>query len=125
MATRYETGNLGEQQTAEFLTRNGYEIVCRNYRVKGGEIDIIARKDDVLCFVEVKTRAKNALVSAEKAVNKKKRRLLVRAAQRFLSEYGEDVSGRFDVSAIEVDGNRIVSLKYYVSAFDASDYICQ
>lgn len=122
MATRYETGNLGEQKTAEFLIRNGYEIVRRNYRIKGGEIDIIAKKDDMLCFVEVKTRAADALVSGEEAVNFNKRRLLIRAAQRFLSEYDEDICGRFDVSAVELSGGKIKSLKYYVSAFDASDY---
>lgn len=125
MAKIHETGNLGEQKTAEFLERNGYEIIHRNYRIKGGEIDIIARKSDTLCFVEVKTRAVEALVSGEEAVNKNKRRLLVRAAQRFISEYAEDVCGRFDVCVVEVRGNTVESLKYYVSAFDASNYISQ
>ena len=50
-----ERGRLCEDLVAQYLKKQNYEIVARNYRCRGGEIDIIARKDSVLCFVEVKS----------------------------------------------------------------------
>lgn len=121
MSKQYEKGSFGEDKAAEFLIRNGYKIIRRNYRVKGGEIDIIARKGDTLAFVEVKTREEGSLISGEEAVNLQKRRLIIKTAQRFMSEYEDEADGRFDVCSIVTKGDTIVSLKYYVSAFDASE----
>lgn len=52
-------GKIGEETACKFLMKHGYQIVLRNYRKKWGEIDIIAKKDDLVCFVEVKTVSKN------------------------------------------------------------------
>ena len=108
---------------AGFLEHNGYEILERNFTVRGGEIDIIARKDDTLCFVEVKTRKANALVSGEKALTRKKRSFIVRTAEicyrRYRKEHGESKC-RFDVASVVLDDGRIKNVKYYVAAFDAS-----
>ena len=49
------TGNAGEEKATEFLKNQGYSIIERNFRTKGGEVDIIALKDDVVVFVEVKS----------------------------------------------------------------------
>lgn len=122
-ADKQETGAFGEEYVAEFLKRHGYEIVKRNYRVKGGEIDIIAKKGDMLAFVEVKTRRFGALTSGEQAITSSKKKYLIRTAKRFLSQQDEGLCGRFDVAAVvmDKDNKRVADLKYYVSAFDASE----
>lgn len=122
-ADNHITGAFGEEYVAEFLKRHGYEIVKRNYRVKGGEIDIIAKKGDMLAFVEVKTRRRGALTSGEQAITASKKKFLIRTAKRFLSQQCEGLSGRFDVAAIvmDKDNKRVADMKYYVSAFDASE----
>ncbi len=122
-ADNHKTGSFGEEYVAEFLKRHGYEIIGRNYRVKGGEIDVIARKDDVIAFVEVKTRKTGALTSGEEAITSDKRKHIITAAERFLSEYGEDINGRFDVAAVDMDikNYRVVGMRYYKNAFDASN----
>ena len=52
---RRKAGNIGEDAVCGFLVRHGYEIIKRNFTVRGGEIDIIAKKADIIAFVEVKT----------------------------------------------------------------------
>lgn len=118
-----ETGDIGEEAVAGFLEHSGYEILERNYTVRGGEIDIIARKDGTLCFVEVKTRRANALVSGEKALTPKKRGFIIKTAdiyyRRYKKEHGE-MKCRFDVASVVLENGKIQKVKYYVAAFDAS-----
>ena len=83
-------GKIGEDAAAMYLEGNGYTILCRNYCVKGGEIDIVATKGKYLCFVEVKSRS---IVSGERpmeAIDKRKRTRLCVAAERFLEEYRDN-----------------------------------
>lgn len=120
MPSRRELGNAGEDAVCGFLERNGYTVLERNYTVRGGEIDIIAEKNGVIAFVEVKLRQEGAPVTGEEAVNSAKRRHLILAAQRYMTERGEGMSGRFDVAAVEQLKNGRLRMKYYVSAFDAS-----
>ena len=115
-----EIGNIGEQATADFLVKNGYEILKRNYTVRGGEIDIIAKKNNVIAFVEVKTRKENPLETGEKAVTESKKRHVVKTAEHYLNTLDKPCDCRFDVAVAEVKNKQIVRLKYYVSAFDAS-----
>ncbi len=120
---RRETGNIGEQAVAEFLERNGYAILERNYTVRGGEIDIIARKDGVLCFVEVKTRSEGAMVSGEMAITEKKRRFIIRAAGIYLRNYVKthgETRCRFDVASVIISGGQVKSARYYKAAFNLS-----
>lgn len=113
-------GNIGEDAVCRFLEKNKYEILDRNFTIRGGEIDIIARKNGIIAFVEVKTRKKNSLTSGEEAVGISKRKHIIQAAERYLVRLDEPCSCRFDVAAVELDGNKVVKLRYYVSAFDAS-----
>lgn len=117
---RREIGNAGEDIVCAFLEQHGYIIRERNYTVRGGEIDIIASKDDVIVFVEVKLRKEGAAVSGEEAVTRSKQHCLISAAERYLLTLPEPMSCRFDVAAVEQKKNGRLSLKYYVSAFDAS-----
>lgn len=111
---------MGESAVCDFLVRNGYEIVKRNFTVRGGEIDIIARKNGVTAFVEVKTRKVGALEECEQAVTEYKRRHIVKTAEIYISKLDEPCQCRFDVAAVQVRNNKIVRLRYYVAAFDAS-----
>ena len=72
MAKHNELGELGEDLAVEELEKNGYEIVERNWRYKKAEIDIIARKNEVLAIVEVKTRSSDYFGDPQDFVNTKK-----------------------------------------------------
>lgn len=113
-------GDIGENAVCDFLIRNGYEIVKRNFTVRGGEIDIIAMKNGVTAFVEVKTRQVGALEECEQAITAYKKRHIVKTAEVYISRLDEPCECRFDVAAVQIRDNKIVHLKYYVNAFDAS-----
>ena len=101
---RKRLGAWGEELAARLLLQKGYEIVARNYRVREGELDIVARERDCTVFVEVKTRASAAFGCGREALTPAKIAALTRAAERFIQEKG--IAGtpmRFDV--IEVDAS--------------------
>ena len=113
-------GDVGENAVCRFLERNGYRILDRNFTVRGGEIDIIAEKNGIIAFVEVKSRKENSLTSGEQAVTKSKRAHIIKTAEVYMSRLDNPLPARFDVAVVELDGQKAVKLKYYVSAFDAS-----
>ena len=76
--TRSEIGKIGEDYVCGYLTKLGYTVSARNYRIKGGEIDIIACNGDYIAFVEVKSRKSDSLVSGFEAVNKRKKQLIIK-----------------------------------------------
>ncbi|MGN1090624.1 MAG: YraN family protein [Huintestinicola sp.] len=119
--SRTETGRLGEELTAYYLERAGYEILRRNFRIKGGEIDIIARKDDIIAFVEVKTRDINALESGVNAVKSAKRRLIIRASVEYSRRYPHELQPRFDISDVTVKDGRVIRFRYYDNAYAADE----
>ena len=117
-----KTGDIGEQATAEFLQRHGYEILDRNYTVRGGEIDIIAAKNGTTVFVEVKTRKEDPLEEGEQAITPLKKKRIVAAAQRYIDEVMKNCEPcRFDVAVVTVSDKAVKHLKYYVNAFDGSN----
>ena len=121
--SKSETGRLGEELTAYYLKKSGYEILRRNFRIKGGEIDIIAEKDGIIAFVEVKTRDINALEQGAQAVGKRKRSLVIRAAQEYLFRYPQRLQPRFDISDVTVKDGKIVKFLYFDNAYCAdSDF---
>lgn len=98
--THISTGQSGEQMAAEFLRRQGYAILERNYRHRRGEIDIVASKSDVLVFVEVKTRSSATFGYPEMAVGAKKETQVLNAAEEYIYKTGWDKEVRFDIVAI-------------------------
>lgn len=122
--TTREIGNIGENAVAAYLMKNGYEILRRNFTVRGGEIDIIARKGDRIAFVEVKTRKAGSMTSGESAVTASKKQHLIKTAEIFyrdhVKKYGP-AKCRFDVAVIELKYDKVVNARYYVSAFDVGD----
>jgi putative endonuclease len=97
-----ERGAIAEDIAADFVRLQGYTIVARNYRWRRGEIDIIAKRDNVLVFVEVKMRqAETKGGTAFEVVGPKQQENIVRAALHFAaSQYGEGVTLRFDVIGV-------------------------
>ncbi len=90
-------GGFGEEAAARYLEQKGYAILARNYRVRGGELDIVARDGPVLVFVEVKQRRDADFAPAADAVDAFKRKRLLRAAQGYLDEHRETAPARVDV----------------------------
>ncbi|MDD5288501.1 MAG: YraN family protein [Dehalococcoidales bacterium] len=101
---RKTTGLIGEKLAADFLTKQGYEIIETNYRCKEGEVDIIAKDGDSLVFVEV--RAKSSLVfgSPEESVTARKKEHLKNVAARYQESHsGLPQQWRIDFVAVELD----------------------
>lgn len=115
MTRKREVGDFGEEITAEYLEKNGYRILARNYSKPFGEIDIIAIKDDLIAFVEVKTRKSDAFAYAAEAVNFYKQERIRKASQAYLMENNlSDFLMRFDVSEVYLDTRK---LNYIENAF--------
>ena len=94
-------GRNGEDIAADFLKKSGYKILVKNYKTRLGEIDIIAKDKDTLCFVEVKTRSSDRFGLPQEAVSGFKQRQLTRVALSFLKEKKLlEQKARFDVISI-------------------------
>jgi len=104
MAARHlELGREGEAVAGALLAGKGFRIVARNFRVRGGEVDLICLDGDTVVFVEVKTRGPGSLGRPDQAVTPAKQARLVRAAAAFLSGRDWwDRPCRFDVVAVVV-----------------------
>ena len=96
----YELGMQGEREAVKYLKKEGYEILETNWHFHRYEIDIIAKKGEVLAIVEVKTRATDYFGDPEDAVDYKKRRKIVESADAYIEERDLDVEVRFDIVAI-------------------------
>jgi putative endonuclease len=106
MASHNDLGKKGEALAKEYLLRNGYKILAKNWRYLKAEIDIIAQKEDTLVIVEVKTRSSVDIISPEAAVNNKKIKLLVSAANEYVVQNDIDVEVRFDIISIHKKGEK-------------------
>lgn len=105
MADHNELGKQGEEQAVDFLQKNGYEILETNWIFHKAEIDIIARKDETLAIIEVKTRSSIDFGLPQDFVKPKKIQLLVKAVNEYVNQNQLDVSVRFDIIAIHKNAN--------------------
>ena len=112
-------GRRGEDLAAAFLLAQEYRIVTRNWRVKSGEIDIVALKGDVLTFVEVKSWSANAVSELSQSITSTKITRIVETSKIFLTKYRQYSRKciRYDVFFIGVDGKPT----RYEGAFDETD----
>ena len=117
---RQELGRFGENAVAYYLEKKGYRRLKRNYLVKGGELDIIAEKDGVVAFVEVKTRTPEPLVNGLEAVTAAKRKMIIRTSEEYFRRFPHDLQPRFDVVWVTVSDRKVVGFRYVENAFDAS-----
>ncbi len=113
-----EFGDRGEDIAVDYLKNKQYEIIKRNYRFGHGEIDIVAKDNDVLVFVEVKTRKNLEFGPPELAVTKNKQRQIRRISEAYLVEKKIiDIDCRIDVVAILIKKNLPPEINHIENAF--------
>jgi putative endonuclease len=100
MSENKNKGNNGEEIATSFLEKKGYKILFRNWRFLHKEIDIVATFKNELIIVEVKTRASGSLVSPIEAVNLRKQRFIIDAANAFIVKHNVNLDVRFDVITV-------------------------
>ena len=118
-------GAKGEEIAVRYLKSRGYRILERNYRVRLGEIDIIAEHGDDLVFIEVKTRSNILFGSPFESVTKQKKQQLSKVALEYISKKNcHNRSARFDVVGIRFQGPRRnfqdAAIELLQNAFDLS-----
>ena len=103
-------GKLGEEEALDFLIKNGYKIIARNYRTKLGEVDIIASDRDTFCFVEVKARRTCICGTPAEAVSRIKQNQISKAALHFIKDKGLwGKKARFDVVSVTYSAGLVKS----------------
>ncbi len=115
-------GNRGEGLAVDHLCAAGYRILERNFRSRGGEVDIVARdRDGTIVFVEVKTRTNLAFGLPQLAVTTRKQRQIAKGALSWLSRHqGHQQAARFDVIAVLLHDDGCFDLEHIVNAFELS-----
>lgn len=114
---RKRIGNEGESLVVDYLKKNGFSIVACNYQTRKGEIDIIAQKDSLIAFVEVKHRLKSYFNLSE-VITPSKQRKIIQTAATYRTEkrlFGDFIF-RFDVALIEQHGQE-KNITYISDAF--------
>lgn len=115
-------GKSGEGIAVNLLKENGYKILVRNYRTKLGEVDIVARDKDTLCFIEVKTRHSDRFGLPKEAISSSKQRQISKAALLFLKENNLlDKKARFDVVSIIYSQKQRPRLDLIKNAFELDE----
>lgn len=112
------TGQAGERAAASWLRERGYELCALNWRSGRYELDIVARRGEVLHFVEVKTRRAGSLAPPEAAATPAKFRALLRAAQRYLAREGWPGEVQFDLAAVELHPDGRMEVRFIERAME-------
>ncbi len=116
---RLTLGKRGEKLAEKHLLRAGYKILARNYRVRFGEIDLVADHGGTLVFIEVKTRMSTSHGQPFEALTKGKRQQISRVALDYIGRHGLDNRpARFDVVAVTFDEQRSPLVEVVQNAFD-------
>lgn len=116
MAQHNELGKKGEQLAVDFLIKNGYDILDRNYRFDRAEVDIIAKKQEILSIIEVKTRTNIDFGNPQDFVKPKQIKNLVKAVNEYVTENNLDLEVRFDIIAI-VKEEQSFKIEHLLDAF--------
>jgi putative endonuclease len=114
---RVKLGRRGEELAAAALTRRGYHIVARNWRCQTGEVDVVAHRDEVWTFFEVRTRRGREFGTPEESLTPAKQRRMIDVARMYLAAHDvHDVDWRLGVVAIEMGRTgRLLRLDVYES----------
>jgi putative endonuclease len=110
MALNNQLGRQGEEIAEQYLLQHGYEILHRNWRHSHYEIDIIAQKNQVLHFVEVKLRSSKTFGFPEESVNKKKFKFLLQAADEFLFHNQQYRHVQYDILSVNISSGKAPEL---------------
>ncbi|MCX6229182.1 MAG: YraN family protein [Bacteroidia bacterium] len=117
MLTTKELGKKGEDLAVGYLKKNGYQILARNWHFDHKEIDIIAKQQEELVILEVKTREGDYFEEPWEAISVRKIRNLVEAADAWILEHKSDATTRFDVVSIVFSNGVTYELKHFEGAF--------
>ncbi|MCW3167819.1 YraN family protein [Chryseobacterium sp. 09-1422] len=121
MADHNELGKQAEDLAADYLIKNGYRILVRNFRYQKAEIDIISEKDNVIIVTEVKARSTDFFILPQEAVTKGKIKLIVTAANHFMEKFNSDQEVRFDIISVLPDQKGNLEIEHIPDAFQAFD----
>nr|WP_321221145.1 YraN family protein [uncultured Psychroserpens sp.] len=116
MADHNELGKKGEELAVNFLLKNDYEILAKNYVYQKAEVDIIAKKDNILAIVEVKTRTSKDFGDPQQFLKPKQIQRIIKAVDYFVNDNSMDVDVRFDIIAIVLN-KKGMSLEHLEDAF--------
>ena len=108
MAQHNQTGSIGEVMAVKYFTDNGFTLLHQNWRHSHWEVDIIAQKDTVLHFIEVKTRRTKKFGHPEESVTKKKIQNLINASEEYLYQFPQWKRIQFDILSITILKNEPV-----------------
>ncbi len=117
MAIQQEVGKRGEQIAIDYLTEKGYRILEHNWYFRRKEIDIIAEKDDFLVIIEVKSRSVGFQENPRDAVNIKKQKFLIQAANAYVYKFDIELEVRFDIITVVFFNEHEYKLKHIDDAF--------
>lgn len=131
--TSSKVGQKGEQFAAEFLIKNAYRLAAANFKVPigrnrvgaqvTGEIDLIGYDENVLCFVEVKTRSSDEFASPLAAVDLRKQRQIIRTARMYRKIFRlSNIKFRYDVVSIVLKESSIPKIKLFKGFWDESKF---
>lgn len=123
MAQHNDLGKLGEELAVAFLQKNGYEILETNWTFQKAEIDIIAKVENTLAVIEVKTRSSLDFGLPQDFVKPKKIQLLVKAVNEYVISKDLDVEVRFDIIAITASKTTSLSIQKNGKSFDIEHLI--
>ncbi|MCX8533316.1 YraN family protein [Chryseobacterium luquanense] len=121
MAEHNELGKKAENLAAEYLLKNEYKILVRNFRFKKNEVDIIAEKDNQIIVVEVKARSTDFFILPQEAVTRGKIKAIVLAANHFMEEFNKNQEVRFDIISVLPDKKGKLEIEHIPNAFEAFD----
>lgn len=96
-------GYSGESLAEKYLINKGYKILDKNFTVHGGEIDIVAQKNDILVFVEVKTRTSDSFGEGNESVDRQKKKRILHAVQRYIDSKITHPDPDFRLDLIEIE----------------------
>jgi len=118
---RHQRGARGEAAAVKALEDAGYRVIERNFRCRGGEIDVVAEHGETLCFVEVRTRRRGAMVDGRASIDHRKRRKVARAARFYCAAHVvAERPMRFDVVDVQASEDGRFATEILRNAFDAT-----
>ncbi len=106
MGAAIERGQIAEREAERFLQNEGLRVVARNYRKPFGEIDLVARHEEALVFVEVRKRSHSGFADGAESIDRRKQQRLLRTAEAYLQQHRWNGPVRFDVVVLDAR-NRI------------------
>ncbi|HMQ48715.1 MAG TPA: YraN family protein [Saprospiraceae bacterium] len=117
MGQHQELGKWGEKLAEEYLEQKGYRVLANNWKYQRAEIDLIAKKEDVLVFVEVKTRSNSTFGAPEEFLSPAQEVRIISAASDYMEKHPHEGEIRFDIIAIKYNSEYDFHLHHYEDAF--------